>query len=185
MDIALFIFGVYIISTSRGIYINEILEGPCSQNHMFYHSIDDKMISSSCDISIDLDCAAADYTIDGVSYYDRSNSRNVTLCGTDKLDKKYITSNDIETELLSANTVIETNENIEINYRIQSSSSSYSLSLITNQSIMISSNIQHNGGIFLHVKYRNVIRKNIENNTEYENENKYNKNIYNTVRCRV
>eukprot|EP01083_Nonionella_stella_P160890 526296_1 len=91
----------HLISGISALYINQILEGPCTLPNMFHHALDNKMISSVCDTTIDGNCSINfDYTINGVSFYVRENSRNITLCGVDKLNKEYITTNDIETQLL-------------------------------------------------------------------------------------
>ena len=151
MDNLKCIFLSILLRPIDGIYINELLEGPCTVNDMFYHADSDKMISSLCNTAIDIDCDTNyNHIIDGVKYYNRELSRNESLCGSEKLNKEYITSSDIETQLTSTDVIIESNENIEIKHKILSTTSN-KLSIISNLSIIISSNIENNGDILLQV----------------------------------
>ena len=114
------------------------------------------MVSSVCDTAIDGDCSLNIHvTIDTVNYYDREDSRNTSLCGSDKLNKLHIRSADIESELLSTNVNIESDGDIEINHDIDSTATN-SLSFVSNESIIISNNIKTAGDILIHVTFRSV-----------------------------
>lgn len=153
------IVSLFLTVPTDGIYINEVLEGPCTLSNMFYYSTSDKMVSAVCDTDIDGDCSLNIYvTINSVDYYDREDSRNTTLCGSDKLDKTYIRAEDIENELSSSNVAIQSSDDIEINFQIDSTSTN-SLSFNSDQSVVVSQNIESSGNILIEVKNQSVFSK--------------------------
>ena len=124
-----------------------ILEGPCNPSTLYYYANTDEMLSNTCIINCP---SPSNYTIYGIEYWIQSQTRNVTACGSSKLDKNYINANDIKTELLSTNVIISSNAHINWLQEFVSISN-YTLTLKSNQSITISSNLQNNGNIVVYV----------------------------------